>query len=81
VFSSSTNADKVTVRTYGDGVITDQNIVLDSKKSFNRDTVTVSFTHFSGVPPSGEFERNTIVKAIKGTDTLIVILNSGKLKY
>jgi hypothetical protein len=55
--------------------------MLDSNKSFNRDTVTISFTHFSGVPPGGEFERNTIIKAYKGTDTLAVNLNSGKLKY
>jgi hypothetical protein len=76
--SGSTNGDKVTVRTYGDGVIFDENVELDSKKNFNKD-VGISFTATS--VPSGEFEMSTKVMAYKGSDTLVVPLNSGKLKY
>jgi len=76
--SGSTNGDKVTVRTYGDGVIFDENVELDSKKNFNKD-VGISFTATS--VPSGEFEVSTKVMAYKGSDTLVVPLNSGKLKY
>jgi len=74
----STNGDKVTVRTYGDRVIFDENVDLDSKKNFNKD-VGISFTATS--VPSGEFEMSTKVMAYKGSDTLVVPLNSGKLKY
>jgi hypothetical protein len=76
--SGSTNGDKVTVRTYGDGVIFDENVELDSKKNFNND-IGISFTATS--VPSGEFEMSTKVMAYKGSDTLVVYLKSGKLEY
>lgn len=76
--AGSTNGDKVTVRTYGDGVNSDENVELDSKKNFNKDIV-ISFTATS--VPSGEFEVTTKVMAYKGMDTLTLPLNSGKLKY
>ena len=76
--AGSTNGDKVTVRTNGDGVIFDENVELDSKKNFNKDIV-ISF--FATSVPSGEFEVSTKVMAYKGSDTLVVTLNSGKLKY
>lgn len=74
----STNGDKVTIRTHGDGVNSDEIVELDSRKNFNKDVV-ISFTATS--VPSTEFEVSTKVMAYKGTDTLIVPLNSGKLKY
>jgi hypothetical protein len=76
--SGSTNSDKVTIRTFGDGVVSDENVELDSKKNFNKDIV-ISFTATS--VPGGEFEASTKVMAYKGSDTLVVTLNSGKLKY
>jgi hypothetical protein len=76
--SGSTNGDKVTVRTYGDGVIFDENVELDSKRNFNKD-VGISFTATS--VPSGEFEMSTKVMAYKGSDISVVYLKSGKLKY
>lgn len=76
--AGSTNCNKVTIRTFGDGVVTDEIMELDSRKNFNTDVV-ISFTATS--VPSGEFEKNTIIKAYKGLDTLKVPLNSGKLKY
>jgi hypothetical protein len=81
LLSGSTNADKVTVRTFGDGIINDEDVVLDSKRTFNKDTIGISFMHYSSNPPSDEFESSTIIKAYKGTDTLVITLNSGKLKY
>lgn len=81
VISGATNADKVTVKTYGDGLIGDFPLDLDSKKSFNKDTVVISFTHFSSAPPTTEFEFSTNIKAYKGSDTLVVTFYSGKLKY
>jgi hypothetical protein len=74
----STNSDKVTIRTFGDGVVSDRTVGLDSKKNFKEDVV-ISFTATS--VPSGEFEVSTKVMAYKGSDTLVVPLNSGKLKY
>lgn len=79
--TGSTNADKVSVLTSGDGVIGEQNILLNSDKSFKPDTVVISFSHFSGTPPTTGFGRSTVIKACKGSDTLTVALNSGKLKY
>jgi hypothetical protein len=76
--AGSTNGDKVTVRTYGDGELSDENVELDSKGDFNKNIV-ISFTATS--VPSGEFEVSTKVMAYKGTDTLVVPLNSGRLKY
>jgi hypothetical protein len=76
--TGSTNADKVTIRTYGDGVVYDEKVELGSKKSFNED-ITISFTMDS--VPGGEFEVSTKVMASNSTDTLIVPLNSGKLQY
>ena len=79
--TGSTNADRVTVQTSGDGLINEQNILLDSQKNFKQDTIAISFTHFTGTPPTTEFERSTVVKAYKGADTLTITLNSGKLRY
>ena len=79
--TGSTNADRVTVLTSGDGLINEQNILLDTQKNYKQDTIGISFTHFTGTPPTTEFERSTVVKAYKGADTLTVTLNSGKLRY
>jgi hypothetical protein len=79
--SGSTNADRLTIRTLGesvDGLINDLNVKLDSKKSFNE---SVEITYTSTSVPTSQFELNTEVKAYRGSDTLIVSLSSGKLKY
>lgn len=73
-----TNSEKVTIRTFGDGDVSDTNVELDTNKNFNKDIV-ISFSATS--VPSGDFEVTTKVMAYKGTDTLVVPLNSGKLKY
>jgi hypothetical protein len=74
----STSGEKVTVRTFGDGVVSDRTVGLDSGKNFNEDIV-ISFSATS--VPVGEFEVSTKVIAYKDSDTLVVSLNSGKLKY
>lgn len=79
--TGSTNADRITVLTSGDGVLSEQNILLKTDKSFKSDTVVISFSHFSGTLPTTVFEKSTVIRAYKGSDTLSVILNSGKLKY
>ena len=76
--AGSTNGDKVTIRTYGDGVVSDENVELDSKKNFNADII---ICFFATSVPSGEFEIGTKIMAYKGSDTLVVPLNSGILKY
>ena len=73
----STNGDKVMILTSGDGVLYWERVDLDSKKNFNTD-IGIGFFH---EVPTAEFEMSTRVMAIKGSDTLSVPLNSGKLKY
>ena len=72
------NAEKITVRTIGDGLITDYPLDLDANKYFNQD-VAISFTE-SGVQ-SGKFSESTKLTAYRGTDTLTVTLNSGASVY
>jgi|ERR1035437_2564499 hypothetical protein len=80
--TGSTNADKITVMMYGDGVQSEENISLNALKSFKNDTVVISFTHFSNsILPTTEIEKSTMITAYKGSDTLRVVINSGKLRY
>ena len=78
--SGTTNADILTIESYGDGDINETPLLLDSNNNFN-DTIGISFTFFGSTVPTGEFESSTKIKAIKGNDTLVVTLNSGKLKF
>jgi hypothetical protein len=73
----STNGDKVMILTSGDGVLYWEKVDLDSKKNFNTD-ITIAF--FNEVP-TAEFEMSTKVMASKGNDSIMIPLNSGKLKY
>jgi hypothetical protein len=73
----STNGDKVMILTSGDGVVSWQKVELDSEKNFNTDIV-IGFSH---AVPNGEFEMSTKVMAYKDRDSLMITLNSGKLKY
>ena len=73
----STNGDKVMILTSGDGVAYWEKVDLDSQKNFNTD-ITIAF--FNEVP-TAEFEMSTKVMASKGNDSIMIPLNSGKLKY
>lgn len=79
--AGSTNADKVSIETYGDGAGGDLYLVIDSNKNFKKDSIIISYIHYNDTLPTYEFERYTRLKAIKGTDTLRATLYSGKLKY
>lgn len=78
IISGSTNADKVTVLTIGDGLRMDESILLDANKKFANDTIGISFTHAAS---NDAFEPSTQIKAIKGIDTLVVNVKGGLLKY
>jgi hypothetical protein len=73
----STNGDKVKILTSGDGVLYWKEADLDSKKKFNED-ITIHFFH---EVPTADFEMSSKVMAIKGNDSIMIPLNSGKLKY
>lgn len=73
----STNGDKVMILTSGDGVLYWEKTDLDSKKNFDAD-ITIAFFH---EVPTAEFEMTSKVMAIKGNDSITILLNSGKLKY
>ena len=78
IIEGSTTADKVTIKTYGDGVVSYKNIELDSKKHFS-DDVIISFSVTS--VPTEEFVLSTELKIYKKTNMIAVTLTSGKLKY
>ena len=73
----STNGDSVMILTSGDGVLYWAKVYLDSEKNFNTD-ITIGFFH---EVPTAEFEMSTKVVAYKGNDSIMIPLNSGKLKY
>lgn len=70
--------DSATYRTYGDGLISDKKMELDSDKQFNISS-NISFTATS--LPEGEFTQPTIIRVFKNNDTLTVNLESCTLKY
>lgn len=70
--------DSATYRTYGDGLIYDANLELDSKKRFNISS-NISFTATS--IPEGEFTQSTLIRVFKDSDTLTVNLESCTLSY
>ncbi len=84
--SGTTNADKVTVESYGDGLLTEQNIALDSTKSFKNATVQICFEYRPSLGRNkmlkteelkvGTPNISTKVKAYKGSDTSLIILKS-----
>jgi ABC-type thiamine transport system substrate-binding protein len=74
----STNGNKVMIITSGDGVSSWQKIEQNSDNNFEADIV-IGF--FATAIPGGEFEMSTKVIAYKGTDSLFISLNSGKLKF
>ncbi len=75
--NGTTNADKVTIVTVGDGLAGEYSLPLSGGK-FNGD-VGISFTATS--VPAGVFHESTVLKAYKGKDTLKLALNSGNLQY
>lgn len=76
--SGSTNADKLVITTYGDGVNMDNNITIGSNRQFIEDTgMSFSVT----ARQTDTFQENARLTAYKGTDTLKITLASGNLHY
>jgi len=78
ILEGTATADGMTVRTYGDGVAFDKDVLLDSKGHFS-DDVVISFSVSS--VPAEEFVLSTDLKIFKQSNTVTVTLTSGKLKY
>jgi len=76
--AGSTNSDRMTITTIGDGLQTDVNIELQPDHIFSMD-VPVVFTANGATP--GSFDISTGVTAYKGNDKLIATLKSGKVNY
>lgn len=76
--SGNADADIVTVRTFGDGVISEQALPLDALGNFN-ETVIISFTHEPD--PSAAVSASTVITAEKGGSIESETLESGSLSY
>ena len=75
--SGSTTGDKVTVITYGDGVIDELELDLDQDKKFSQDIV-IKFTHAADNTPR---KYSTVLTAYKGSYTTSISLESEELTY
>ena len=76
--SGNADADSVTVRTHGSGVISDQQLLLDEHGNFS-ETVIISFVHEPDL--SATVSDSTIISAIKGDSSESEMLESGNLTY
>ena len=75
--SGSTTGDKVTVITYGDGVIDELELDLDQDKKFAQDII-IRFTHEADSIPR---KYSTVLTAYKGSNTTKISLESEELTY
>jgi len=73
----TTQGDSASIRTYGDGLIADSKIELNSEKEFNQEFGIF----FTSAPLSEEFiTANTIIMVFSGQDTLKANISSCSLK-
>ena len=75
--SGSTTGDKVTVITYGDGVIDELELDLDQDKKFSQEIV-IKFTHAADNTPR---KYSTVLTAYKGSISTSINLESEELTY
>ena len=75
--SGSTTGDRVTVITYGDGIISEQELDLDQENQFNQDVV-IQFTHMADDVPR---VYSTVVTAYQGNHLTRINLESEELVY
>jgi hypothetical protein len=73
--SGYTNGERVTVRTLGDGLISEDELQLDENKHFN-ETITIAFSHMGYTPP---VQMDTTVTAYRGDEKKEVTLESGNI--
>lgn len=70
-----TNGERVTVLTFGDGVISEYELQLDEDKHFN-EIVTIAFSNIGYTPP---VQMDTTVTAYRGQEKIEVVLESGNI--
>jgi len=75
--SGFTTGDKVTVTTYGDGIIDELELNLDQDNKFSQDIV-IKFTHEADNTPR---KYSTVLTAYKGSNTTKISLESEELTY
>ena len=75
--SGSTTGDKVTVLTYGDGIIGELELDLDQDNKFSQDIV-IKFTHTADNIPQ---KYSTVLTAYKGYYSTKINLESEELAY
>ena len=75
--SGSTTGDKVTVITYGDGVIDELELDLDQDNKFSQDIV-IKFTHAADNIPQ---KYSTVLTAYTGSYSTSINLESEELTY
>lgn len=76
--TGNTNGNKITIKTFGDGVNSYINVDLQPNHTFSKD-ISIVFTADGAT--AGSFDISTQVTAYKGNDTLIATLSSGKMDY
>ncbi|GAH57386.1 unnamed protein product, partial [marine sediment metagenome] len=75
--SGSTTGDKVTIITYGTGVIEEIELALDQDKRFAQEVI-IRFTHAADDTPR---KYSTVLTAYKGNYTSSIKLESEELTY
>ena len=75
--SGSTSGDKITVLTYGDGVIEELELNLDQENKFSQDII-IQFTHMADDIPR---IYSTVVTAYRGNSFTSINLESEELAY
>jgi hypothetical protein len=75
--SGSTTGDKVTIITYGDGIIDELELDLDQDKKFSQDIV-IKFTHAADNIPR---KYSTVLTAYQRNNTTKISLESEELTY
>jgi len=76
-----TNAERLTIRGYGDGLYTDHDIKIGTNGLFN-DTIEISFTYISPIPDKPIFkDSKTLIKAYLGSKIIDSTIYSGPLQY
>lgn len=75
--SGATDGERVTVMTYGDGLISEEELILTDDKKFNQDII-IKFTHSADSEPR---VYSTVVTAYNGTIQKKIDLVSQKLSF
>jgi hypothetical protein len=75
--AGKSNGNKVTIKTYGDGLLNECELELDEDNNFNKD-VEIAFTH---MPDNTPIKYNTVVKAYGYSTVKEVSLESPELKF